>query len=321
MSEKPSELTSARNAAREKTEALIRETERMIEELKPTSWHRKRVANILLGALLLFLASAISSNAQVDQGQKLFEGKCYSCHNIGSGDKKGPDLKGVTTRRTKDWILGFVATPQAIKSSGDAAAAQLFTKYAPEVMPDQTLTPTELDSILALIDDLATKGQSFVPAGAKLYRAITPGDAAAGMNIFTGRAVLSGGGASCISCHSVNNIGRLGGGTLGPDLTAANLKYRDPELISILQNPNFPTMATVFAKRPLNNEEIVKVFAFLQQTKIGNPTAVPLAAPRIEPWFIGIGFAAVSLTLFGFNFIWRNRHKGVREELVRRTKQ
>jgi len=114
-------------------------------------------------------------------------------------------------------------------------------------------------------------------------------------------------------------ISTLGGGTLGPDLTAVNVKYRDPELISILQNPNFPTMKTVFAAHPINNEEIVALFAFLQNAKLAKPQAQPQVGQTfVEPKFVLIGSITLLLTLFGSNLIWRNRLRGVREQIVRR---
>jgi hypothetical protein len=102
--------------------------------------------------------------------------------------------------------------------------------------------------------------------------------------------------------------GRLGGGTLGPDLTAVNTKYKDPELIAILQNPAFPTMKTVFQTRPLNDEEIVQLFAYLQNAKAAYPAAQ--AAPgaiTIEPWFVIVGFITTVVALVAMSFIWRKR--------------
>jgi mono/diheme cytochrome c family protein len=276
-----------------------------------------------LGAILFAALSAASVNAQSQQqGAILFEKTCYSCHNVGGGDKKGPDLKGLTTRRTKEWLHEYIETPSAVNRSGDPTAAALFKKYAPEVMPDQTLSVDQIDSILALIDDLSKKNEQFVPAGAKLSRPIIPSDIDEGYKLFSGRMRLGNGGAACISCHNVNGVGRLGGGTLGPDLTAANTKYKDPELISILQNPNFPTMKSVFGTRQLSDEEIVKLFAFLQNAKLTNPTAqAQPAAVRIEPWFLGLGIAAMLLTLLGLDRAWKNRNRGVREQLLKKDRQ
>jgi mono/diheme cytochrome c family protein len=266
---------------------------------------------------------AIVGGAQAQstaEGQALFGTKCYSCHNIGSGDKQGPDLKGVTTRRAKDWLHEFINTPAAVNSKGDPVATELFKKFSPTVMPDQALTPEQIDSILAVITDLTNKNQVYVPAGAKLSRAIVPADVNGGWQFFTGRARLQNGGSACISCHSIKGVGMFGGGTLGPDLTGVNIKYRDPELISILQNPNFPTMSTVFGTHRLNDEEIVQLFALFQSAKLANPMPPNQAGiTTLDPRFFVIGVASMLLALALLNLAWRNRLRGVREELLVRT--
>lgn len=278
---------------------------------------------VFAGAMVMIAASSFVSDArgQAD-GPKLFETRCYSCHNIGGGDKQGPDLKGLTDRRTKEWISEFTKSPVGMKGK-DPVAAELFLKYAPTIMPDQSLSPEELDALITLIRDLSTKNEMFVPAGAKLAREIVPADIAAGQRLFTGQVRLTNGAAACNSCHSVNGVGALGGGTLGPDLTAANIKYRDPELITILQNPNFPTMNTIFKDQKLTDEEVVEMFAYLQNLKQMNPEArvVPTqAAATIEPRFLILGFGITTFALIGMNLFWRKRSHGVRKQLVRGAK-
>lgn len=277
------------------------------------------IIGVFVGASGLINSSYAQSTAEA---QALFGSKCYSCHNIGSGDKQGPDLKGVTTRRTKDWLNEFINTPAAMNSRGDAAAVELFKKFPATVMPDQALTQQQIDSILMMIDDLTKKNEIFVPAGAKLSRAIVPEDVNGGWQFFTGRARLQNGGAACISCHSIKGAGMFGGGTLGPDLTGVNIKYRDPELISILQNPNFPIMSTVFATHGLNDEEIVQLFALFQSAKLANPMPPNQAGViTLDPRFFVIGVATMLLVLALLNLAWRKRLRGVREELVRRATQ
>ncbi|HLG14730.1 MAG TPA: cytochrome c [Blastocatellia bacterium] len=289
-----------------------------------------RATTKLHGAALIVAAALVSVTAESALAQApspaatMFEKRCYSCHNIGSGVKKGPDLKGVTDRRTKEWLHEFIETPAALNRNGDPAATDLFKKFAPEVMPDQAMSTDEIDAILAMIDGLTKKGETFVPAGAKLARPVAPDDVDAGLRLFTGRTRLSGGGTACNSCHSLNGAGWLGGGTLGPNLTAVNQKYRDPELISILQNPNFPTMNTVFAAHPLNDEEIVQLFALFQNQKLTYPTAQVqpgAAAATAEPKFLVIGFAALVVALLAANFTWKDRLRGIREELVKSSRK
>lgn len=271
-------------------------------------------------AVILFLTISAMAQTPPQGAAALFEKRCYSCHNIGGGDKKGPDLRGVTSQQPTAWFREFIKAPAAVNRKGDPAASQLFKKFAPEVMPDQEVSDDQIDSILAFIDELSKKNQQFIPAGAVLSRPVVAADIPSGLDIFTGRAGLTSGGTACISCHNLKGVGVLGGGTLGPDLTAVNIKYRDPELISILQNPNFPTMSSVFATRPLSNEEIVKVFALFQNSKLQNPNAPVQTTARasIEPIFLLIGSLATVLALVAMNGLWKNRLRGVRQQLVRR---
>jgi cytochrome c2 len=294
---------------------------KMSEKNEKRWFYRFLLVKVFLIFLLLSIGLSTRVNGQ-EAGRKVFETKCFSCHSICGGDKQGPDLKNVTDKRSEEWISEFTKSPTAM-SKKDAAAADLFKKFSPEVMPDQTLSDEELSSIIELIRNLSAKNEIFTPAGAKLARPIKAGDVEGGWKYFTGQKRFENGGVSCNSCHSVQNFGSLGGGTLGPDLTAVNIKYRDPELILILQNPNFPTMTEMFRDHKLNDEEIVQLFAYLQNSKNINPHAevVPtVASGSIEPKFLVAGFVITILALFGLNFIWRKRHQGVREDIVRRSK-
>lgn len=267
---------------------------------------------------VVFVVGTGAQGQSTAEGQAQFSSKCYSCHNIGSGDKTGPDLKGVTSRRTRDWLHAYILSPATMKDKGDPVAVDLFRKYPATVMPDQVLSPEQIDSILAMITELTNKGQVFVPSGAKLSRAIVAADVNGGWQFFMGRARLQNGGPACISCHSIKGVGMFGGGTLGPDLTGANIKYRDPELISILQNPNFPTMSTVFGTHHLNDDEIVQLFALFQSAKSANPMPPDQAGiTKLDPRFFVVGVASMLLVLALLNLAWRNRSRGVREELVR----
>ncbi|MSO23731.1 MAG: c-type cytochrome [Acidobacteria bacterium] len=253
--------------------------------------------------------------AQSPGAATAFEKKCYRCHNIGSGNKKGPDLNGVTAQRSREWLHTFIPSPAAMNRRGDPAAVELFKKFAPETMPDQALSPEEIDGLLALIEGLSNKNQVFIPAGAKLSRSIAAGDVEAGLRLFTGKTLLNRGGTACFTCHDLQDVGLFGGGTLGPNLTAANIKYRDPELIAILQNPNFPTMNSLFATHPLTDEEIVQIFSLLQSVKQGNSTAaVALGPVDLKFPLLGIGFLVLGLA--GINQAWKALLRGVQEVLV-----
>lgn len=252
-----------------------------------------------------FRAHAAPEGAGESHAAKLFEKACYSCHNIGGGDKKGPDLKNLLKRRDRQWSQRFILTPKALRDAGDQAAVQLFNKYAPEEMADQTLAPDQVDELLELIEELSKKNKTFIPTSGKLARRPTPADVPAGRRLFTGEAKLEKGGASCISCHSVEGIGTFGGGRLGPDLTEACIRYTEVELAALLKEPAFPTMSKLFAKQPLSKEEVVQLYAYLYSAKTRRPDPAQ-ATSR----YVGLG-AAGMLGLFGaMSFIWRGRLRG-----------
>ena len=56
---------------------------------------------ILLLAVLFSFTFQIS--AQSD-GAAIFKANCTACHMIGGGRLVGPDLQGITEKRTKDWL-------------------------------------------------------------------------------------------------------------------------------------------------------------------------------------------------------------------------
>ncbi len=58
----------------------------------------------------------------------------------------------------------------------------------------------------------------FTPAGAKLSRAIKPGDVEGGWRYFTGQTSLKTAEFRAIRVIRLDNVGRFGGGTLGPNL-------------------------------------------------------------------------------------------------------
>ena len=240
----------------------------------------------------------------------LFEKQCYSCHNIGGGDKKGPDLMGLLQRRERRWLRRYLLSPKAMKQAGDATAVELFKKYAPEEMPDQMLSADQIDQLLEMIDRLSAQKKTFVPQSGKLARPPRPQDIPAGYRLFTGQKKLTRGGPACIACHSVAGLGGLEGGTLGPDLTQANVRYTDIELASILKAPAFPTMSQLLANRELTDEEVVQLFAYLQSAKARLPNP---ARTSIQ---ILVGSVAGMLVLLGWmHLAWRGRLRGVRRHL------
>lgn len=112
--------------------------------------------NVLLSALLATLALAGTAQADaVGDGRVSFEQKCAACHTIGGGDRVGPDLHGVTERRSEEWLLRFVMAPEKMIEAGDPIATRLVERYNQIIMPNLGLAESEARALLAYIASVA----------------------------------------------------------------------------------------------------------------------------------------------------------------------
>lgn len=101
----------------------------------------------------LALAAAAFSQEPSGQGALLFEQLCAACHSIGSGDRVGPDLAGVTQRRDKAWLKRMIHEPDNLLAEGDPVVTALVERYNRIVMPNLGLDETRT---AAVIDYLQT---------------------------------------------------------------------------------------------------------------------------------------------------------------------
>ncbi len=247
----------------------------------------------------------------IAQGKSIFTARCIGCHTIGGGKSVGPDLKGVTSLQSRDWLTRWLADPPGMVAQKDPTAVQLLQQYQTQ-MPNLGLAPGD---ITALLDYLADPTASTVAAAGAAQGPvpILPGDAWRGRNFFTGGMKLTNGGEPCMACHTVSGIGGLGGGSLGPDLTPAFTKYGEQGLADFLATYPLPTMKAVWTAIPLTPEEGADLRTFLQQAS----TAPPPADPTLL--LAGIAIALSFFLLVLIQFYWRNRLVGVRRPLLRRT--
>ena len=79
------------------------------------------------------------------EGQKLFDDKCSACHKI---EEKyvGPALKGVTGRRSPEWILNMILNPQEMTEKDPIARDLLATHFTQ--MTFQNVTEDQAKMIL-----------------------------------------------------------------------------------------------------------------------------------------------------------------------------
>ncbi len=215
-----------------------------------------------------------SPAAHAIDAKKIFNQRCTACHTFGKGVKVGPDLKGVTARRQRPWLVSFVRSSSKAIKAGDPVAVELFRKFKQQRMPDWTdLSPADVGAIM---DWLAADGPDAEAAGRARRGDGVGGRRHAGRGrCSTARVPLANGGLACAACHAVREHGRRRGGTLGPELTDTYLKFRDRALTNFLRQPCTPRHPESSAPRYLAPEEAFALKAFLREVAI---SAAPFAA-------------------------------------------
>lgn len=219
------------------------------------------MARILGWALLASttLSAATSLSAQ-SQGEVLFQRTCIACHTINGGRLVGPDLKNIQNRRDEAWIIDFVQSSSSVIASGDPEAVKLFKEFNNMVMPDHPLSD---DEVLAIITFIASKSLSEETAAPKPLSS-EGGNRVAGQNLFVGLQRMVNGGPACNSCHNVATDEVITGGGLAIDLTQSVSRLSQPGVEAMMSNPPFPVMLAAFGDRPLTQEEISDISAFLE---------------------------------------------------------
>ena len=102
-------------------------------------------------AALAVPAVAISEDpALVAQGKAVFDAKgCGGCHKFGA-KLVGPDLKGVTVRRSPTWIARMVKYPEKMTKQ-DPVAKDLFRQTMVQ-MTDQGVPEADLQALISYLN-------------------------------------------------------------------------------------------------------------------------------------------------------------------------
>ncbi|MEE9555580.1 MAG: c-type cytochrome [candidate division Zixibacteria bacterium] len=268
-------------------------------------------------AIVFFLISFTSIGAQDMAG--FFGKNCKSCHTIGGGKLIGPDLKDVSERKDRDWLIRFIVDPVAMIKAGDPYALKLQTEANGVIMtPIAGITKEQAGLILDFVESESKLEVSEFAKNIFSEEPTEETDPILGNKLFNGEEHLNNGGPSCISCHT--GAGPDIGGSLGPDLNLIFQRLQGRRAISAwLSAPPTPTMGTVFEKHPLEPDEIrllVDLFeAWENLDRSYNHDSFIIWMTVI---FYGLGGAVVSLVVFGG--IWERRFRSVRRPLVNNAK-
>lgn len=261
-------------------------------------------------AILVWLGLGVAVMA-AESGQEIFQSQCAACHTIGSGRLVGPDLAGVTERRTQTWLTSFIQSSQSLVKSGDADAVAMFEQFGGIIMPDFPLADTKVNELLAYIsgtgsnaDAIADQTSDQEPAKPE-PRSVE--HVLKGQDLFQGTVRFANGGPSCNACHDVKHDAVIGGGILAAELTTVFSRMGGRGVGAILGQAPFPVMQAAYKNNPLTDDEITYLIAFLQDADEHHL----LQRPRDYGMGLFVsGAVGASVVYLLFAFIWRGRKHG-----------
>jgi len=124
-------------AKKEADSPVVEEVKKEVTKVDPmTDKGVGKITNITLGEI---------DPTMVAEGEVIFKAKCTACHKI-SKRFVGPGLKGVTERRTPEWIMNMILDPELMVKENEIARQLLIEYSAP--MANQSLTEDEARKIL-----------------------------------------------------------------------------------------------------------------------------------------------------------------------------
>ena len=238
-----------------------------------------------------------------------------SCHTIGGGRLVGPDLKNVSERADREWLVNFILNPTAVLNSGDAYATKLKDEAAGALMPAvMGMTRDQAERLLDLIVAESQLEQSAFAGLSIGDEPFTQADIDRGERLFMGVQHLSNGGPPCLSCHTSTTVGGLGGGRLGPDLSRVYERLQGRKsLAAWLQAPATEVMRPIYRDHTLANDEIVGLVAYLEE----RAQAGGEAPQTFQAALLVLGLVGAALAFFLADTLWKGRFRGVRIPLVK----
>ena len=234
-------------------------------------------------------------------GEQIFKETCTACHTIGKGKLVGPDLANVQNRHSEEWIRNFVKSSQTVIKSGDRYADSLFKAFNQMPMPDHpNLTDDEIKGLIAYIS-----AQGSAPATATASTIALKGNSNRGRDLFDGKVRFTNRGAACNSCHNVDMKGFISGGALGKDLTHVITRLSAPGVAGIVSGLPFPQMKSTYGTRPVTDQEIADITAFL--TTADKPVPPKTFTSNVGSYLLVWGAAGFVILLILFSLFWMKR--------------
>lgn len=223
-----------------------------------------RIKVLLIESALVWVLTApafAAGAADASFAKNIFARRCTGCHTYGRGAKVGPDLKGVTERRGRAWLLTFIRSSSRMIQARDPVALRLFKSFKRERMPDWSdLSPQQ---IAAILDYFAAGGPTQKEPEERDATTATAVELESGRRLFVGDESSASRVTACVLCHKIRSSDGFRGGTLGPDLSTAYRRYRDKAITDYLKNPSSSHRTSGPEEAFLAPQQIFNVKAYL----------------------------------------------------------
>ena len=276
----------------------------------------KALPAFLGSIVILILGSWADPSQATSPGENVFNTTCFVCHTVGKGRLIGPDLAGVTDRRTQEWLMSFIKSSQTMIQEGDVEAVALAEEYPGLIMPDSLMSDAQIRDI---IDFLKATGTTIVTVSGRSTIAektletplpsleTSEQEILVGQQLFQGKRRFINDGVACNACHDVRNDTVIGGGILAAELTTVFSRMGGEGVRAIIGQAPFPIMQAAYQDKPLAPDEVRALVAFLEFTDQKGYNKFPRDY-GIGLFFSGTIGAGILFVLFGL--IWRNRKVG-----------
>ena len=111
----------------------------------------ERIARPISVALVLLFAVSSLQAQDVKEGESIFKANCSSCHRV-FGKLTGPELAGMSDRRSEEWLVKWIHNAPAMIASGDPTALELDAAFPNAMMTAfPQLADDQIKNIIAYV--------------------------------------------------------------------------------------------------------------------------------------------------------------------------
>lgn len=270
---------------------------------------RLRIGLVAVGLLGLAWAA---------DGQQLYQQNCAGCHGQTAQGVPGAFPPLAKNPRVADEVYVLKVIREGLKGPLEVNGQQ-FNGAMP---PIGQVSDADAKAIAAYLKGLAggtAQAEPAAPAPAPAPQPATApapdaAQAALGRAFFTGQKAFANGGAPCMACHTAGNLGPMGGGSLGKDLTDLYTRLGEAGIQGVLSSIAFPVMREAYKGKVLTPEEIRALTAYFAEVAKEPARAAWVDSGRLL--YAGI-FGALAL-FGGMYLLWLNRRVSPAERIRRR---